>query len=52
MRYANCLLNVLTLGFKVSNNIGDKISYNDCQYYVLEIGNNAEGNLQELIIGK
>lgn len=33
-------------------NVGDKINYNNCQYYVLEIGNNAEGNLQELIIGK
>ena len=33
-------------------NIGDKISYNSCQYYVLEIGNNAEGNLQELIVGR
>ena len=32
--------------------IGDKISYNDCQYYVLETGNSTEGNLQELIIGR
>lgn len=35
-----------------SYNIGDKISYNNCQYYVLEIGNNTEGNLHELIIGR
>ena len=32
--------------------IGDKISYNNCQYYVLEIGENTEGNLHELIIGR
>lgn len=32
--------------------VGDKIGHNGCQYYVLEIGNNAEGNLQELIIGR
>ena len=33
-------------------NIGDKISYNNCQYYVLEVGQNTEEGLQELIIGK
>lgn len=33
-------------------NIGDKISYNNCQYYVLEPGENTEEGLQELIIGK
>ena len=33
-------------------NIGDKISYNNCQYFVLEIGENTEGNLQDLIIGR
>ena len=32
--------------------IGDKISYNNCQYYVLEVGQNAEEGLQELIVGK
>ena len=33
-------------------NIGDKISYNNCQYFVLEIGENTEDNLHELIIGR
>jgi len=33
-------------------NIGDKISYNNCQYYVLEIGENSEEGLQELIVGR
>lgn len=32
--------------------VGDKIVHNGCQYYVLEIGNNTEGNLQELIVGR
>lgn len=32
--------------------VGDKIGHNGCQYFVLEIGNNAEGNLQEVIIGR
>ena len=32
--------------------IGDKISHNNCQYYVLEIGQNTEEGLQELIVGK
>lgn len=32
--------------------IGDKVSYNRCQYYVLEIGNTIKDELQELIIGK
>lgn len=32
--------------------VGDKIGYNNCQYYVLEIGENTEDGLQELIIGK
>ena len=32
--------------------VGDKIGHSGCQYYVLEIGNNSEGNLQELIIGR
>ena len=42
----------LDVSIKGEYNIGDKISYNNCQYYVLEIGNNTEGNLQELIIGR
>ena len=33
-------------------NIGDKISYNNCQYYVLEIGENIKEGLKELIIGR
>lgn len=32
--------------------VGDKISYNNCQYYVLEIGENSEEGLQELIVGR
>ena len=42
----------LDIMVKGEHNIGDKIGHNGCQYYVLEIGNNAEGNLQELIIGR
>lgn len=37
---------------KGEHNIGDKISYNNCQYYVLEIGENSEEGLQELIVGR
>lgn len=37
---------------KGEHSIGDKISYNNCQYYVLEIGNTIKDELQELIIGK
>ena len=33
-------------------NIGDKISYGNCQYFVLEIGKNIKEGGQELIIGK
>ena len=43
---------VIDIMVKGEHNIGDKISYNNCQYYVLEIGNNTEGNLHELIIGR
>ena len=32
--------------------VGDKISYNNCQYFVLEIGQNDEEGLQELIVGR
>ena len=37
---------------KVCYDVGDKIGHNGCQYYVLEVGNNTEGNLQELIVGR
>lgn len=33
-------------------NIGDKISYGNCQYFVLEVGEHTEGGEQELIIGR
>ena len=33
-------------------NIGDKIGYNNCQYYVLEVGENTAEGLLELIIGR
>ncbi len=42
----------LDIKIKGEHNIGDKIGYSGCQYFVLEIGNNTEGNLQELIIGR
>lgn len=42
----------LDIMVKGEHNIGDKISYNNCQYYILEIGQNAEEGLQELIIGR
>ena len=32
--------------------VGDMISYNNCQYFVLEIGQNDEEGLQELIVGR
>ena len=49
-----CKLFTVCLDARVEGeyNIGDKISYNNCQYFVLEIGNNTEGDLQELIIGR
>ena len=49
-----CKLFTECLDIKVKGEyvVGDKISYNNCQYYVLEIGENTEGNLQELIIGR
>ena len=40
------------LKIKGSYDIGDKISYNNCQYYILEVGEGIEGGLQELIIGR
>ncbi len=42
----------LDIMVKGEHNIGDKINYNNCQYYILEIGQNAEEGLQELIVGK
>ena len=42
----------LDIVVKGEYNIGDKISYNNCQCYVLEIGENTEEGVQELIIGK
>ena len=42
----------LDIMVKGEYNIGDKISYNNCQCYVLEIGENTEEGVQELIIGK
>ena len=42
----------LDIQVKGKYNIGDKVSYDNCQYYVLEIGENTEEGLQELIIGK
>lgn len=40
------------LKIKGSYDIGDKISYDNCQYYILETGNNDGDGLQELIIGR
>ena len=42
----------LDLKIKGSYDIGDKVSYNNCQYFVLEVGQNVEGGVQELIVGK
>ena len=49
-----CKLFTECLDIKVKGEyvVGDKISYNNCQYYILEIGQNAEEGLQELIVGK
>ena len=33
-------------------NIGDNIDHNNCQYYVLEIGENVEDGVRELIVGR
>ena len=43
---------VIDIKIKGNYNVGDKVSYNSCQYYVLEIGNTIKDELQELIIGK
>ena len=37
---------------KGEHNIGDKISFNNCQYYILEIGEDIHEGEQELIIGR
>ena len=42
----------LDIVIKGDYNVGDKISYNNCQYFVLEVGQNVEEGLQELIVGK
>ena len=42
----------LDIMVKGEHNMGDKIIYNNCQYYVLEIGENNEEGLKELIIGR
>lgn len=33
-------------------NVGDKISYANCQYFVLEVGENSEEGVQELIVAR
>lgn len=50
----NCKLFNECLDIRVSGeyNVGDKISYNNCQYFVLEIGENSEEGILELIIGR
>lgn len=42
----------LDIMVKGEHNIGDKIIYNNCQYYILEIGENIKEGLKELIIGR
>ena len=42
----------LDIMVKGEHNIGDKIIYNNCQYYVLEIGENTHEGEQELIVGR
>lgn len=42
----------LDIMIKGEHNIGDKISYSNCQYYVIEIGENTHEGVQELIIGR
>lgn len=43
---------VVDIIIKGEYTIGDKISHNGCQYYVLEIGENIEEGILELIIGR
>lgn len=43
---------VIDIKIKGNYNVGDKVSYNNCQYYVLEIGENIKEGVQELIAGK
>ena len=49
-----CKLFIECIDIKVegSYNIGDKIGYDNCQYCVLEIGENIKEGLKELIIGR
>lgn len=42
----------LDVSIKGEYDIGDKVSYNGCQYFALEIGEHTEEGVQELIIGK
>ena len=42
----------ISIQFKGQCCVGDKISYNNCQYYVLEIEQIIEDGLQELLCGK
>ena len=43
---------VIDLRAKGKYNIGDKISNNSCQYFVIEVGENVEEGYQELIVGR
>lgn len=43
---------VVDVQLKVEYNVGDEVSYNNCRYFVLEVGQNVEESVQELIIGK
>mgnify|MGYP003532285341 FL=1 len=42
----------IDIRLKGEYSVGDRVSYNNCQYYVLEIGENNEEGLKELIIGR
>lgn len=42
----------ISIQFNGQRCVGDKISYNNCQYYVLEIEQSIEDGLQELLCGK
>lgn len=45
-------IEVIDIKIKGNYNVGDKVSYNNCQYYVLEIGENTHEGEQDLIIGR
>ena len=42
----------IDIRLKGEYSVGDRVSYNNCQHYVLEIGENNEEGLKELIIGR